>query len=135
MVWKTSLFPLFWVAVDHFFWNHNAYLLVNEENQPFCHDYCGFGNLILLWKCLPSEPRAPRQERREKMVFMRAIFPLFFESFQDSSCAVDLNFWGVNGLGFSQLLGCLGLVDGFWAISLHVLSTVDHWVYWALDPW
>jgi hypothetical protein len=43
--------------------------------------------------------------------------------------------WGVNGLGFCQLLWYLGLVNGFWAISLNVLSPVDHWACWALDPW
>jgi hypothetical protein len=26
-------------------------------------------------------------------------------------------------------------VDGFWAISVHVLSTVDRWCCWALGPW
>ena len=26
-------------------------------------------------------------------------------------------------------------MDGSWAISLLVLSTVDQWICWALDPW
>jgi hypothetical protein len=63
---STFFWALADATVDHFFWNHGAYLLVNEENQPLIMIMVGFGNLILSWKCLPSVPRAPRQERREK---------------------------------------------------------------------
>ena len=37
--------------------------------------------------------------------------------------------------GLSFLFWALDLADGFLAISFHVLSTMDYWACWALDPW
>uniref|UniRef100_A0A2N9EK25 Uncharacterized protein n=1 Tax=Fagus sylvatica TaxID=28930 RepID=A0A2N9EK25_FAGSY len=37
--------------------------------------------------------------------------------------------------GLPFFFWALDLADGFLAISLHVLSTVDYWACWALDPW
>ena len=51
------------------------------------------------------------------MVFMRAIFPLFFESFQDSSCAADLNLgskWA-GLLSTSWVLGPGGWLLGYFS--------------------
>ena len=75
---------------------------------------------------------APREEGKEWC--LRAIFPLFFKLFQDSFVRQTWTWW-LGRLGFPFLLWALGSVDGFWAIFIHVLSTVDQWICWALDPW
>ena len=58
----------------------------------------------------------------------------FFKLFQDSFVRQTWTWW-LGGLGFPFLFWALGSVDGFWAIFIHVLSTVDQWICWALDPW
>jgi hypothetical protein len=78
---------------------------------------------------------APREEGKD--VFMKAIFPLFFQIISDSSCAVDLsleNKWAGLLLSF-LVLGPGGLLLGHFSLcfvyrgSLGLLSfgfLVDH---------
>ena len=62
-----------------------------------------------------------------------AIFPLLFLINFLNLALADLSLM-IRWVGLPFLFWALDLADGFLAISLHVLSTVDYWACWALDP-
>ena len=67
------------------------------------------------------------------MAFPRKPFSLFFfESFFNLVLANLSLIIGWAELPF--LFWALDLANGFLAISFHILSTVDYWACWALDP-
>ena len=89
------------------------------------------GNLIFLsWKCLPSVPRAPHQERREKWGFTwESLFPLLLNYFELFDVILaDMSLW----IEWAGLLFGFGLNWWLKAISFHILTIVDHWVWRAL---
>ena len=59
-------------------------------------------------------------------------FPSLFQIILGFFCAADLNLM-TRWAGLPLPFWALGSVNGFWAIFIHVLSTVDHWCCWALD--
>ena len=110
--------------------------MANEENQFF-------SIMIQPWKAdgaleispFSASSTVPREEG--KMAFPRQPFSLFFFliSFNSSGVVLaDLSLV-IKWAGLPFLFWVLDLADGFLAISFHVLSTVDYWACWALDPW
>ncbi len=72
-----------------------VWLLVNEEIHTL-PIIMKLGNLISSsWKCLPSAPRAPHQERRERWGFTwEPFFPLFLNYFELSDATLaDISLW------------------------------------------
>ena len=131
-MWRTNyllhhfLFPL--MLRRPFFLE--AWLLVNKENQPL-PIIIKLENLISLsWKCLLSAPRAPHQERRERWGFTwEPLFPLFLNYFELSDVILaDMSLW----IEWAGLLFGFGLNWWLKAISFHILTIVDHWVWRAL---
>jgi hypothetical protein len=67
-------------------------------------------------------------------MMLESHFPSLFQIISGFFCAADLNLM-TRWAGFPFPFWVLGSVDGFWAIFIHVLSTVDHWCCWALGSW
>ena len=68
------------------------------------------------------------------MAFPRQPFSFFFFESLLNLVLEDLSLV-IKWAGLPFLFWVLDLADGFLAISFHVLSTVDYWACWALDPW
>ena len=68
------------------------------------------------------------------MAFPRQPFSFFFFESLLNLVLEDLSLV-IKWAGLPFLFWVLDLADGFLAISFHVLSTVDYWACWSLDPW